>query len=206
MLQKLMQLLAMGLCCSSYAGKFTIVDQTSDSISITYTGTIEEQDVDRWREIKGEGKDRTIKLLINSRGGKAKASVDLFWELHKYPKLITIAGNTVGAWSGAAIMWLGGKDRQVEAGAMVMFHAPYCNWDEESNPDIGCNIDYICFQFEQVFTASGFNGQKFIYNLRHIQQSFGTDGWLGILGNMDKWYMIDTGTLTITRFDIKGLQ
>lgn len=205
MFKKLYSILSLALCCSSYGGTFTVLDQDSNKITVEYTGTIEQQDISKWRDTYNNS-DKQVVLIINSRGGSAKGAIDLYWELKKVSLLETVAGQDVGAWSGAALLWLAGSTRTLEEGALVMFHAPYCTWDENPFPDIGCNTAISQDKFRKVFLDAGYNGARFMDCLNSIQTGFGTDGWLGTLGNSNNWYLIDSNTLLILRFNMESLK
>lgn len=162
------------------AGSFEVVEQDLSSIEVEYTGTVDFHDVWRWNQIVEVADGRVIFLVINSGGGYAHAGIDLYWALEAYPNLITYAGADFGAYSAAAIMWTAGDIRRVEIGGGVWFHAAYCNWDPNASPDIGCDTTEFQVALIECMEDAGYNGLAFSVWLNLVQDTFGTDGWIGL--------------------------
>ena len=178
------------LCSGASAGWFEITSEDEVSVSVHYTGKVERYDPVLWDIIVSKAGDRTILLTIDSPGGDAYAGLRLYWALEAHPRLVTIAGGDVGAWSAAAIMWLAGDHKLIDPHGAVWFHAAYCTWDPEPPVEIGCDTSDFQKHLVRVFDNAGFIGASFNAWLNLVQKTYGTDGWIGITN--DGWEMRDT--------------
>jgi hypothetical protein len=182
-------MVATSVACMSDAGTFTLTGEDYASINVTYSGDVIESDLSWWRYITEAAEGRVIYLTIDSGGGGAYAGLDLYWEMEKYPYLVTVAGGQ-GAYSAAAIMWLAGDERRIPTGSVVAFHSAYCNWDPNGNPNIGCDTTDFQFHLTRVLNDAGFAGDSFNAMLNQVQSVLGTDGWLVITGK--GWLLWDS--------------
>ena len=197
-----MALVALTLSSAALAGDFRLKEEDSSSITVEYTGMVDFYDVDRWNAIAEYADGRVVFLIINSGGGYAHAGIDLYWVLEGYKNLVTIAGEDFGAWSAAAIMWTAGDVRQFENGkGQVWFHAAYCSWDSDPNPEIGCDTTSFQLRLIECLEDAGYRGLAFNSWLNLIQETFGTDGWIGVVGDLDSWYLYDSTDDLIYHFD-----
>ena len=127
------------LCSSAGAGWFEVTDEDSASVSARYIGTVDPLDIIRWEMLSSHAGNRVILLTIDSPGGHAYAGLELYWRMEAHPRLVTIAGSEVGAWSAAAIIWTAGDHRLIAQNGAVWFHAAFCTWDPEPPVHIGCD-------------------------------------------------------------------
>jgi hypothetical protein len=186
-----LMVMAIGSICSGVvAGTFTITAGDESTISVEYTGTVENYDLDSWYIVEDFADGRVILLTINSPGGDAYAGLRLYAALAENDRLVTIAGGSYGAWSAAAIMWLAGDHKLIEEHGAVWFHAAYCVWDPEPLPDIGCDTSHFQMYLVAVLDHAGFDGEKFNDFLNLTQAAHGTDGWIGVTN--DGWFSRDT--------------
>ena len=183
-------MLVASLCSSAGAGWFQVVDEDSQAISVHYTGYVDPMDVWLWDILVSKAEDRVILLTIDSGGGNAYAGLALYWRMEAYPRLVTIAGNEVGAWSAAALMWTAGDHQLIAKNGAVWFHAAYCEWDPEPPVEIGCDTSDFQVHLIRVLDNAGFYGEIFNAWLNHVQMTYGTDGWSGITNG--GWQMRDT--------------
>ncbi len=184
----------------AFGGTFRITDEDLTTVSVHYTGGVTDYDVYRWYAVEKHAGDRVIILTIDSPGGSAYGGIDLYWALEAHPRLVTVAGGQMGAWSAAAIMWTAGDYQLIAPNGAVWFHAAFCQWDPEPNPDIGCDTTRFQIQLVAVLTNAGYWGLGFNSLLNAVQNTHGTDGWIGL--DSDGWWMRDTTDWWKTRFDI----
>ena len=184
----------------AYAGTFRITDEDLTTVSVHYTGQVTDYDVYQWYSVEKFAGDRVIILTIDSPGGSAYGGLDLYWALEAHPRLVTVAGSVQGAWSAAAIMWTAGDYQLIAPNGAVWFHAAFCSWDPEPNPDIGCDTRRFQIQLVAVLESAGFWGVGFNSMLNSIQKTYGTDGWIGVTN--DGWQMCDTTDWWFKPFDI----
>ena len=83
----------------------------------------------------------------------------------------------------------------------VWFHAAYCTWDPDPRPNIGCNTKNFQILLIEVFEDAGFRGIRFNDWLNHIQETMGTDGWIGLVGRGDNWFFYDSTDNHVFPFD-----
>ena len=183
-------MLIASLCTSASAGWFEVTDEDSSSISVHYIGTVERVDTYLWDILVSKAGDRVILLTIDSGGGDAYAGLSLYWKMEAHPRLVTIAGNEVGAWSAAALMWTAGDHRLIATNGAVWFHAAYCSWDPTPPTNIGCDTSEFQRHLVMVLDNAGFYGSAFNAWLNLVQEAHGTDGWIGV--TQDGWQMRDT--------------
>lgn len=191
-------MVAASIACSSNAGTFKLTGEDYASVSVTYSGDVLDTDVSWWRYIAEAAEGRVIYLTIDSGGGGAYAGLDLYWEMEKYPYLVTIAGPD-GAYSAAAVMWLAGDERVIRGGSVVAFHSAYCTWDPNGNPDIGCDTVDFQYHLTRVLQDAGFAGASFNAMLNQVQALMGTDGWL--VSTATGWVLWDSTDGDIYFFD-----
>ena len=183
-------MLIASLCSTASAGWFEVKDEDGTSISVHYIGTVERIDTVLWDMIVTKAGNRVILLTIDSPGGHAYAGLELYWKMEAHPRLVTIAGSEVGAWSAAAIMWLAGDHRLIATNGAVWFHAAYCSWDPTPPTNIGCDTSEFQRHLVMVLDNAGFYGSAFNAWLNLVQEAHGTDGWIGVTN--DGWEMRDT--------------
>ena len=171
-------------------GVFYVTHEDISTVSATYFGEVYDRDVLGWQRLAEQADGRVIFLTINSPGGSAYGGIDLYWEMEKYPYLVTTT-SPYGAYSAAAIMWLAGDVRYIPDGGEVAFHAAYCWWDDGSDPDIGCDTSHFQLQLVAVLDDAGLDGDLFNITLNSIQYLFGTDGWILLWPGGD-WYVWDS--------------
>ena len=117
---------------------------------------------------------RRVFVTINSGGGSAYGGLGLFWEAERWTNLITIAGKDYGAWSAAAMFWLGSPQDWFESkDSKVGFHQAYCNW---MHPP-GCDLTHFRARLREAFDKAGYHGQIFDTWLTTIQAAWGVGGW-----------------------------
>ena len=155
--------------------EFTLTNDEGHSIWYEYTGYVELGDARKLREIMDNSGGKFVFIVINSGGGSAYGGVSLFWEAERWSNLVTMAGRDYGAWSAAAIFWLGSPyDFHQGEKAKVGFHAAYCDpW----NPP-GCDTRHFQRELIRVFDRCGWHGVLFNYYLNRLQEQGGVSGWL----------------------------
>jgi hypothetical protein len=189
-----MKLIMIGLVAllssKACAGVFKVTSEDTNSMSVHYTGMVENYDPYLWERVVEHAGGRIILLTIDSPGGSAYAGLQLYWAFDAYPKLVTIAGNELGCWSAAAVMWLAGDHKLIKENGAVWFHAAFCQWDPEPPVEIGCDTRDFQKHLIRVLDHAGFNGEAFNQWLNFVQTTYGTDGWIGLTN--DGWEMRDT--------------
>lgn len=156
------------------AGDFVVTGVDPSGVWVDYSGDVRDGDSEKLAELMEECGDAVVYITINSPGGSAFEGIDLFWEAERHANLVTIAGKDFGAWSAAAVFWLGSpRDWFEGADAKVGFHAAYCQW---WNPP-GCDTTLFQMQLVQVLCKAGFDGLTFNFYLNEIQAAHGVSGW-----------------------------
>ena len=183
-------MLALMASASAMGGDWNVTDEDLTSMSVHYTGTVERWDPFLYSVLAEKCGDRVMLLTIDSGGGDAYAGLRLYWMLEAHPRLVTIAGESVGAWSAAALMWAAGDHQLIKGHGAVWFHAAYCQWDPDPNPDIGCNTIEFQRHLVRVLDNAGYHGIYFNMLLNSIQAQHGTDGWIGLTN--EGWFTRDT--------------
>ena len=182
------------------AGDFEITDEDHTTVSVHYTGTVSDWDVYRWNEVAAYSGERVVILTIDSGGGSAYGGLDLYWALEAHPRLVTVAGSQVGAWSAAAIMWTAGDHQLIAPNGAVWFHAAFCQWDPNPDPQIGCDTSAFQEVLILALDNAGYWGVGFNSLLNSLQQTYGTDGWVGVTN--DGWQVHDSTDWWFLDFDI----
>ena len=178
------------ICAIARAGDFRVTDADASTVSVHYTGYVERTDVWKWHLLSEVIGDRVCILTIDSGGGSAYGGLELYWALEAHPRLVTRAGSMQGAWSAAAIMWLAGDHQLIAENGAVWFHAAYCRWGPDPMPDIGCDTTEFQHHLIKVLNNAGYHGESFNAVLNYVQQTHGTDGWIGVTA--DGWQMFDS--------------
>ena len=120
--------IALFFCQIVWAGDFRVVEQNPSGLWIEYTGAVAMNDHEVLNALMELVDNRyNVYITINSPGGSAYGGIFLYHEAEKWDNLITIAGSRYGAWSAAAIFWLGSPRDFTVPGSQVGFHAAYCN-------------------------------------------------------------------------------
>ena len=195
----LVGMLALMASTAAMGGNFKVTDEDFQSMSVHFTGTVERWDPFAWERVAQACGNRVMLLTIDSPGGDAYAGLRLYWAMEAHPRLVTIAGNQMGAWSAAAIMWTAGDHQLIDNNGAVWFHAAFCQWDPEPNPEIGCDTTDFQYYLIKCFDNAGFHGNLFNMLLNAVQSEHGTDGWIGKTN--DGWFMRDTTDWWIKDFN-----
>ena len=190
MKQFLAGLLALFASASAMGGDFKVTGEDFQSMSVHYTGHVERWDPMLFSILAERCGNRVMIMTIDSPGGDAYAGLRLYWLMEAHPRLVTIAGNQLGAWSAAAIMWTAGDFKLIKENGAVWFHAAFCTWDSDPNPEIGCDTTEFQRHLVRVLDNAGFRGGLFNMLLNTIQRKHGTDGWVGVTN--DGWFTRDT--------------
>jgi len=155
--------------------------------------------------MEGAGK-RDVFIFINSPGGSAWGGVGLYDEAQRWDNLILVAGADFGAWSAAAMFWMGADARYVEeGGGVVGFHLAYCN---PYNPP-GCDTDEIddvmLLMFAETF---GTEAAEIMWaELLHQREIRKVSGWIGIINPAmagQAWFTFNSSLTEIEPFSIEG--
>ena len=120
-------------------GDFYVTERTETELHVTFEGDVTPDDADDLRRLMEDFSCLHVFITIESGGGSAWGGVDLYLEAENHDNLTTIAGTEFGAWSAAALFWLGGPESVCPLGGIVGFHAAYCDW---RNPP-GCDTTDI---------------------------------------------------------------
>lgn len=190
---------------SAYAGEFTISYDHAEYV-VDYTGIVEYDDDAKLRELMKKAGNRDVFIFINSPGGSAWGGVGLFDEARLHDNLILVAGADFGAWSAAAMFWMGAEHRYVEEnGGVVGFHLAYCN---PYNPP-GCDTteidDVMMLMFADVFgTEAAEIMWAELLNQRDLR---GVSGWVGIINDAfadQAWFTFNSSLTETEPFSIEG--
>jgi len=87
-------------------------------------------------------------------------------------------------------MWTAGDHQIIAPNGAVWFHAAYCSWDSDPMPDIGCDTTEFQYHLIKVLDNAGYHGATFNAVLNYVQNTHGTDGWIGV--THDGWQMFDS--------------
>ena len=179
---KLAILAMLVLTAQATAGRFFVTDIDASGIWVEYTGTVTDDDSSALRTLMDEARGRTVFVTINSGGGSAYGGLQLFWTAEQYPNLVTIAGERYGAWSAAAMFWLGSPRDWFEGPeARVAFHQAYC---DDSNPP-GCDLSRFQIHLMEALEFAGYNSWHFNEHLNTVQATWGVSGWVCL--RQDGW-------------------
>jgi len=122
------------------AGDFVRIHEDESTATYHYTGVVTFGDAANLRDIC-ETTDKKVAVVIDSPGGAAYEGVALYWMAKRFD-VITCPGADFGAYSAAALFWLGGDSAMIE-GSIAGFHLAYCDaW----NPP-GCDTADIDGEF-----------------------------------------------------------
>lgn len=168
-------LVSLSLCGFASAGDFRVVEQNPSGLWVEYTGTVEADDHEVLKALMELVDNRyPVYITINSPGGSAYGGIFLYHEAEKWDNLITIAGSKFGAWSAAAVFWLGSPRDFTVPGSQVGFHAAYCNpWFPP-----GCDTSHFQALLKEILYREGFEAERFNATLNFLQDNFGVDAWL----------------------------
>lgn len=166
-----------------YGGDFKLLDRDPSGVWYEYSGTVERTDSELLHAIMTKHRNTTVFVKINSGGGSAFGGIMLYWEAEEWDNLVTYAGKEYGAWSAAAIFWLGSPRDFLEPGSQVGFHAAYCN---PYFPP-GCNTEPFQLHFVEILVREGLDGLKFNNTLNELQLRFGVDAW--IIKSDEGWFI-----------------
>jgi len=157
------------------AGDFSLKERDYSGYWIEYTGVVDRYDNLKLRTLMELIPSHTnVYCTINSPGGSAYGGIALYYEAEKWDNLITIAGADFGAWSAAAIFWLGSPRDFTIPGSQVGFHAAYCN----SWAPPGCDTTSFQNLFKDILYREGFEEGRFNATLNYLQATYGVDAWL----------------------------
>jgi len=164
----------LALCSSAAAGEFVVTCEDTAGIWFEYTGYVEDYDAETLHDLMVGAGSKQVFIVINSGGGSAYGGLDLFWEAERWQNLTTIAGEDYGAWSAAAVFWLGSPRDWFEGEeAKVGFHSAYCDpW----NPP-GCDTSLFQIQLIEVLERCHLSGDIFNHYLNQLQEVWGVSGW-----------------------------
>ena len=173
---KLLAMLAsLSMTAICFGGDFKIEERDYSGLWITYTGHVDRYDYLKLRALMTLVPDNELVFCtIDSPGGSAYGGLSLYYEAEKWKNLVTIAGSDFGAWSAAAIFWLGSPRDFILEGSQVGFHAAYCN--PYSPP--GCDTSEFQTILKEVLYREGFNASRFNATLNHLQAKYGVNAWL----------------------------
>ena len=158
----------------AYAGTFELKTVDASGAWYTYSGYVNDDDATQLRGIMKTFPKINVFITINSGGGSAYGGIALFWEAERWSNLITIAGKDFGAWSAAAVFWLGSPRDLFEAKeSKVGFHQSYCN---PIRPP-GCDLTYFNERLIELFNKAGYHGKLFSTYLTNLQSTWGISGW-----------------------------
>ena len=178
------------LCPVAEGGDFTFDRIDSSGAWYTYSGYVDDDDADKLRDVMINHLGRNVFIVINSGGGSAYGGLGLFWEAERWENLITIAGKDYGAWSAAAMFWLGSPRDWFEGKeAKVGFHQAYCNsWRPP-----GCDISVFRERLVEAFDRAGYHGLIFDMWLTDCQATWGVQGWALVTDEGWSFYHSDYG-------------
>lgn len=108
----------------SHGGDFAHLHTTDTHIFYSYTGTVYTGDSEKLERLVAES-DLEVVVIIDSPGGAAYEGIELYWAAKRL-EIRTIAGTKFGAYSAAALFWMGGSGDLIE-GSLAGFHLAYCN-------------------------------------------------------------------------------
>lgn len=121
-------------------GDFELMQEDDSVITYHYTGVVQFGDANKLKDLC-EATDKKVAVVIDSPGGSAYEGVALYRTAKRFD-VVTCPGVDFGAYSAAALFWLGGDTALVE-GSIAGFHLAYC--DPYSPP--GCDTADIDGEF-----------------------------------------------------------
>jgi hypothetical protein len=155
------------------AGEFTLLQEDDSLITYSYTGTVNTGDSRDLRDLHA-GTSKDVVIVIDSPGGAAYEGVDLYWATKELGTK-TVAGNKFGAYSAAALFWLGGSGDMIN-GSLAGFHlAYYTSW----NPPGGDTADIDGAFFKILVDAYGrHEGAALWMEMQAALDAHGTNGFV----------------------------
>jgi len=172
------------------AGQFKVTNLDDAWVTVDYTGMVDFPDASRLRDLMERYPDHEVMIFIDSGGGYAYAGCDLYWEAKRHGNLHLVGGYKFGAWSAAAMFWLGGNTRHVAVGGVVGFHMAYC---DPHNPP-GCDTRDIDAEMQLIFEDA--LGCEHATNLRvgleWVRGMFGVSGWIALIDIEASSFAINT--------------
>ena len=134
----------------SEAGEYVFIAATDEKVAFSYTGEVTSQDAEMLDVLARAWSGYELIIHIDSPGGLAYEGVELYW-MAKRHNVTTVAGHHFGAYSAAALFWLGGGDKALTVdGSIVGFHLAYCN---PYNPP-GCPTADVDGEFYKILIDS----------------------------------------------------
>ena len=172
------------------AGKFEVKTIDDNWVTADYTGMVDFPDADTLRRLMEKYPDHQIMIFIDSGGGYAYAGCDLYWEAKRHDNLHLVGGYKFGAWSAAAMFWLGGQERHIAVGGIVGFHLAYC---DPKNPP-GCDTRDIDAEMQLILEdAFGCARADALRDgLEWARGMFGVPGWIALIDIDQAQYVIHT--------------
>lgn len=182
-MKHLIAALALLLATQAFGGRFKVTDTDHSGVWVEYSGSVELDDAEALNKLMREYLGQVVYIKINSPGGSAYGGIMLYYEAEKWDNLVTFAGKDYGAWSAAAIFWLGSPRDFYEDGAQVGFHAAYCNFYFPP----GCDTSGFQTELKEILRREGFEQDRFNATLNWLQENFGVNAWLIFSDNL--WYV-----------------
>ncbi len=184
--------LALTLSSATCAGDFSITHEDSSGVWVSYSGGVSDHDASMLNFLMVAAGNRNVFVTINSPGGSAYGGLALFWEAEQWSNLTTIAGKEQGAWSAAAVFWLGSpRDWFESEDSKVSFHQAYCLWWDPP----GCDLTHFRARLCEAFAKAGYDGRAFDRWLTAVQAGYGVSGWAMLTD--EGWHFHDS-SLDIT--------
>ncbi len=119
-------LLSFVLTPHASAGEWSLIAEDAEKTAWHYTGMVDHMDAEALKRLC-ESTEKQVVIHIDSNGGLAFEGIDLYWTAVEYG-VHTYAGHEVGAWSAAALFWMGGLNNAIlYQGSIVGHHYAYCN-------------------------------------------------------------------------------
>ena len=186
----LITLITLLITTPALAGDFKIVTIDNNWVIVDYTGMVDHSDAPALRELMETYPEFQVMVFIDSGGGYAYAGCDLYWEAKRHDNLHTVGGYKYGAWSAAAMFWLGGSSRHIAEGGIVGFHLAYC---DARNPP-GCDTRDIDAEMHLILEdAFGCDRAATIRDgLEWARGMFGVSGWVALFDIKQMPYLIHT--------------
>ncbi len=162
------------------AGCFHVLMEDEHTVMYQFHGVVERGDEENLNKIAFYHFNQEVHIMIDSPGGCAWTGINLYWAAKEH-EIITHAGTYDGAWSAAALFWMGGQDyAHTVEGSMVGWHLAYCPWLTECDTSKidGALMEVLvdCFGREQshimwcrMMEAFDQHGTQGFVVLRHVK-------------------------------------